>query len=334
MDTAALHHSHTTDQLSSIHLLYSGRLFMIKAVNDESIHCWKDRLYVLTHGRLLLFSSNDPNELPLSSIPIHSCHGQFDASASSWILEISGKGLDSNDTVQERKWFLQTESESTCREWLDYIALAKQPFYPMQQERLSPLSLRQQPLIRTMEIQDPLLMQLVAEPLLLDLESCFQISGKEPSDFFYSATTAAATPVTPYLTSPAPSVSSNMSNYTQQQEYSKSAPQQQQQQQQHQRSGLEWLPSANSAYLHVSNWGSSMSSSSSQMSTRKDTKNGEFKSMSSKSLSSSPNQSNGAAEFGYRRKNSAPVSLDGTAGKKTTKKWRKLNSVTVDFDIL
>ncbi|KAI8829704.1 hypothetical protein BJ741DRAFT_373971 [Chytriomyces cf. hyalinus JEL632] len=324
--TAALHHAYT-DQLSSIHNLYSGHLFMIKAINDESIHCWKDRLYVLTHGKLLLFSSsNDPNQQPLSSIPIHNCQGKFDPSASSWILEISGKGLDSNDTVQERTWFLQTESESTCREWLDHITVAKQPLHPNQP--LSRLSLRQEPSIRTMEIQDPLLLQLVAEPLLLDLER-FQI--KEPADdFFYSAT---ATPVTPYLTSPAPSVSSNMSSYTQQQEYSKSAPQQQQ------RSALEWLPTANSAYLHVSNWGSSMTSSGSQVSsTRKDVaaKSGDFKGMSSKSLSSSPNQSTttAAAEFGYRRKNSAPVSLDGTAGKKTAKKWRKLNSVTVDFDIL
>ncbi|KAJ3220995.1 hypothetical protein HDU81_010976, partial [Chytriomyces hyalinus] len=165
-----------------------------------------------------------------------------------------------------------------------------------------------------MEIQDPLLMQLVAEPLLLDLHQIKEQQQQQQPDFFYSG---GGTPVTPYLTSPAPSVSSNMSSYTQQQEYSKSAPQQQYQQ----RSGLEWLPTANSAYLHVSNWGSSMTSSNQMSSTRKDgptAKSGDFKSNgSSKSLSSSPNQS--TAEFGYRRKNSAPVSLDGAAGKKAVK---------------
>ncbi|TPX77335.1 hypothetical protein CcCBS67573_g01399 [Chytriomyces confervae] len=311
---------------------------MIKATNDEAALCWKEQLFVLTNGWLLLFpSQEEPCERPLSSIPVHSFRGYFDPSASSWILEISGKGTDMDDTIKERTWFLQTESERKCHKWLENLSLAQQDTHPTQP--LAPLSFpseasSDQSII--MQTQDPLLMRLVADPLPLQWGS--HTTTFDDSDFPFSE--AAVPGITSNMTSPAPSVSSRGSGRMVDSKAIASQQHQQPQQLHQQKLASDWPSYSNSSYHNGSHWGSS---SSSLVHTQADTKSSaDSKSVSASLLSFSLEPS--LVEFGFIRKKHGAAAAAGagavsvgegsSVGRKSGKRWRKLNSVTVDFDIL
>ncbi|KAI8837439.1 hypothetical protein BJ741DRAFT_603471 [Chytriomyces cf. hyalinus JEL632] len=317
------------DALALMPKLHSGRLLMIKATNDEAAHCWKEQLFVLTHGWLLLFPSHqEPCERPLSSIPVHSFRGYFDPSASSWILEISGKGADMDNTIKERTWFLQTQSERNCLEWLENLSLA-QDTHPTQP--LAPLSLPSEALSDqsiVMQTHDPLLMRLVADPLPLQ----WGFHTFDDSDFPISE---AAPSITSNMTSPAPSVSSRGSGRMVDSKAIASLHQQPQSQHHHQKLASNWPSYSNSPYQNVSHWGTTSSSRTpvlTQMGPSATTKSSDSKSVSGSLLSSLEPS---LVEFGFIRKKHAAVSVgEGSVGRKSGKRWRKLNSVTVDFDIL
>ncbi|KAJ3330256.1 hypothetical protein HDU76_006080 [Blyttiomyces sp. JEL0837] len=110
------------------HCGYLGKLATSKS-NPNNTQ-WKKRYFVLTDdGRLFLFPTNDPAELPQTFLPLThvSCRRDDSGTGGGWIIDVRGEGANPDGTIVERQWALLCNDDLQAHAWITNLtASAKQ----------------------------------------------------------------------------------------------------------------------------------------------------------------------------------------------------------------